>query len=74
MINDTWWLDELEREGKPRRMWIVARDEDDAVYLKQLPSGVEWQHVDDTTLGFGMTAREALANAFGYSDANDQSD
>lgn len=25
-------------------------------------------------LGSGMTDREALANAFGYSDANDQSD
>ena len=73
-MSDTWWLDELEREGAPRRMWVVNRNPFcklvslNQVNRDSVPS-VDSASCSTGVIGRGMTAREALANAFGNGES-----
>jgi len=70
-MSDTWLLDELERVGGRGEAWFVVERGLNRVSLKQDFKELEkYQHREIKVRGSGMTAREALINAFGHGDAD----
>ena len=57
-----FWIEEIERLGRRTFTWIIATDDQGAVYIWQSKDGDDYgRHV----IGGGMSLSEAMSEAFG---------